>query len=51
MDTQQCEMPSVPSFTEEQRIFPFLQLQITAIRRNNTTNATKQNNVRESWQC
>jgi len=34
-------MPSVPSFTKKQQICLFLQMQITAFRRNNTTNATR----------
>lgn len=39
-NTPKSEMPSVFSFTEYKQVFPFLQLQITANRRNNTTNAT-----------
>lgn len=39
-NTQRSEMPSVFSFTAHKQVFPFLQLQITAIRRNYTINAT-----------
>lgn len=37
-NNQKSEIPSVLSFTEHKQVFPFLR--VTAIRRNNRTNAT-----------